>query len=61
MLLSNNIITSVKVPWLKLVRVIGMLKGDILSLVVMVDKILLKSTCIIMLRSLRSMYFKIIV
>ena len=51
----------VKVPQLKLVKVIGMLKGDILNLAVIADKILLKSTSIAILYSLRSVYFKIII
>jgi len=35
--------TAAKALWLKLVRIIDILKGNILSLTMMVDKILLKT------------------
>ena len=61
MLLGNNIIILIKVPQLKLVRVIDILKGDVLSSIVVANKILLKSTSIIILCSLRSTYSRIII
>ena len=61
MLLGNNIIILIKVPQLKLVRVIDILKGDVLSSIVVANKILLKSTSIVTLCSLRSAHSRTII
>ena len=37
-----DVIITTKVPQLKLVRIIDILKGNVLSLIIMADKILLK-------------------
>jgi len=56
--------TIAKVLWLKLVRIIDILKGNVLSLTVMVDKILLKtievtvSNCLIYIPKVIKLFFK---
>ena len=53
-----------KAPQLKLVRIMGILKGNILSLIVMADKILLKtikvtvSNCLIYMPKVARLFFK---
>jgi hypothetical protein len=55
---------TTKVPRLKLVRIIDILKGNVLSLTVMVDKILLKtievtiSNCLIYMPKVIRLFFK---
>jgi len=54
-----------KVLWLKLVRIMDILKGNILSLTVMADKILLKtikviiSDCFIYIPKVIKLFFKV--
>ena len=57
-------IITAKVPRLKLVKIIDILKGNILSLTVIVDKILLKtikvtiSNCLIYIPKVIRLFFK---
>jgi len=57
-------IITAKAPRLKLVRIIDILKGNILSLTVMADKILLKtikvtiSNCLIYMPKVIKLFFK---
>jgi len=59
-----DIIIIVKALRLKLVRIIDILKGNVLSLIVMVDKILLKtikvtiSDCLIYMPKVVRLFFK---
>ena len=55
---------TTKVPQLKLVRIIDILKGNILSLTIIVDKILLKtievtiSNCLVYIPKVARLFFK---
>ena len=55
---------TIKVPRLKPVRIIDILKGNVLSLTIMVDKILLKtikvtiSNCLIYILEVVKLFFK---
>jgi len=55
---------TAKVPQLKPVRIIDILKGNVLSLIVMVDKILLKtikvtvSNCLVYMPEVVRLFFK---
>ena len=57
-------ITTVKVPQLKLVRIMDILKGNILSLIIMVNKILLKTIkviigdCLVYIPNIIRLFFK---
>ena len=59
-----EVIITVKAPRLKLVRIIDILKGNILSPIVMVDKILLKTIkvtirdCLIYMPKVIRLFFK---
>ena len=59
-----DVIIIVKVLQLKLVRIIDILKGNVLSLIVMADKILLKtikvtiSDCLIYMPKVVRLFFK---
>ena len=59
-----EVIITAKVPRLKLVRIIDILKGNILSPTIMVDKILLKtikvtiSNCLIYISKVIRLFFK---
>jgi hypothetical protein len=59
-----EVIITAKVPQLKLVRIIDILKGNVLSLTIIVDKILLKtievtiSNCLIYIPEVIRLFFK---
>ena len=59
-----EVITTAKVPRLKLVRIIDILKGNIPSLTIIADKILLKtikvtiSNCLIYMPKVVRLFFK---
>ena len=59
-----EVATTTKAPRLKLVRIIDILKGNILSLTVMVDKILSKtikvtiSNCLVYMPKVARLFFK---
>jgi hypothetical protein len=59
-----EVIITAKAPRLKLVRIIDILKGNVLSLTIMVDKILLKtikvtiSDCLVYMPKVVRLFFK---
>ena len=59
-----EVIITIKVPRLKLVRIIDILKGNVLSLTVIADKILLKTIevtirdCLIYMPKVIRLFFK---
>jgi hypothetical protein len=59
-----EVMTTAKAPRLKLVRIIDILKGNILSLTIIVDKILLKtievtiSNCLVYIPKVIRLFFK---
>ena len=59
-----DIIITAKAPRLKPVRIIDILKGNVLSLIVMADKILLKtikvtiSNCLVYMPKVARLFFK---
>jgi len=59
-----DVIITTKVPQLKLVRIIDILKGNVLSLTIMADKILLKtikvtiSNCLVYMPEVVKLFFK---
>ena len=59
-----EVIITAKVPRLKLVRIINILKGNVLSLTIIVDKILLKtievtiSNCLVYIPEVIRLFFK---
>ena len=59
-----NIIIITKAPRLKLVRIIDILKGNVLNLIVIVDKILLKTIkvtvgdCLVYMPNIARLFFK---
>ena len=61
---GTDVIITAKAPRLKLVRIIDILKGNILSLTVMADKILLKtikvtvSNCLVYMPKVIKLFFK---
>ena len=59
-----EVVTTTKAPRLKLVRIIDILKGNVLSLTIIADKILLKtikvtiSNCLIYMPKVIRLFFK---
>ena len=59
-----EVVTTAKAPRLKLVRIMDILKGNVLSLTIMADKILLKtikvivSNCLIYMPKVTNLFFK---
>ena len=59
-----DVTTTAKAPQLKLVRIMDILKGNVLSLAIIVDKILLKtikvivSNCLIYIPKVVRLFFK---